>query len=70
MRAALPGVTVETRNPGTNQTRTLPTGEDGRFVFLQLPPGTYTVRFSLSGFATLIQEEVPVTDNPSPCRSQ
>ncbi len=59
--APLPGVTVETRNPGTNQTRTLTTGADGRFVFLQLPPGTYTVRFSLAGFATLIQEEVPVT---------
>lgn len=59
--APLPGVTVETRNLGTNQTRTLTTGADGRFVFLQLPPGTYTVRFSLSGFATLIQEEVPVT---------
>ncbi|MEO5897359.1 MAG: TonB-dependent receptor, partial [Vicinamibacterales bacterium] len=59
--ALLPGVTVEARNAGTNLTRTLTTEADGRFVFLQLPPGTYSVKFTLAGFATLIQQEVPVT---------
>ena len=54
--AALPGVTVEARNTGTNLSRVLTTGNDGRFVFLQLPSGTYTVTYTLAGFATLVQE--------------
>ena len=40
---------------------TLVTDRDGRFVALQLPPGRYTVTFKLSGFATLVQEDVLVT---------
>jgi hypothetical protein len=59
--AALPGVTVEARNVATNLTRTLVTENDGRFVFLQLPPGTYRVAFTLPGFATMVQEGVQVT---------
>ena len=47
--ASLPGVTVEARNLDTNQARTLVTETDGRFVFLQLPPGNYRVTFTLSG---------------------
>ncbi|HEY6360976.1 MAG TPA: carboxypeptidase-like regulatory domain-containing protein, partial [Vicinamibacterales bacterium] len=50
----LPGVTVEARNAETNLSRTLTTGSDGRFVFLQLPSGTYSVAYTLSGFATLV----------------
>jgi hypothetical protein len=59
--APLPGVTVETRNVGTNLTRSQVTANDGRFVFLQLPPGTYRVTFTLTGFSTLIQQDVQVT---------
>jgi hypothetical protein len=59
--AVLPGVDVEVRNVDTNLTRTLTTDRDGRFVALQLPPGRYTVTFKLSGFATLVQENVLVT---------
>jgi outer membrane receptor for ferrienterochelin and colicin len=59
--AALPGVTVEVRNVDTNLTRTLVTENDGRFVFLQLPPGAYRVSFTLSGFAPMVQENVQVT---------
>src|SRR5947199_3946791 len=59
--AVLPGVDVEIRNVDTNLTRTLTTDRDGRFVALQLPPGRYTVTFKLSGFATLVQENVVVT---------
>ena len=47
--AGLPGVTVEARNVDTNQARTLVTERDGRFVFLQLPPGNYRVTFTLAG---------------------
>ncbi len=57
----LPGVEVEVRNVETNFTRSLTTDAEGRFVALQLPPGRYTATFSLSGFATIVQENVVVT---------
>jgi hypothetical protein len=59
--ASLPGVTVEARNLDTNFGRTLVTEADGRYVFLQLPPGNYRVTFTLSGFATHVQENVALT---------
>src|SRR6195256_2847055 len=59
--AVLPGVDVEIRNADTNFTRTLTTDAGGRFVALQLPPGRYTVTLKLSGFATVVQENVVVT---------
>ncbi|HYE14257.1 MAG TPA: TonB-dependent receptor [Pyrinomonadaceae bacterium] len=58
--AVVPGATVEVKNVGTNLTRTLTTDEGGRFVFLQLPPGRYTLTASKQGFATLAQEEFTV----------
>ena len=62
--ATLPGVTVEARNAETNLSRTLTTGSDGRFVFLQLPSGTYSVIYTLAGFATLVQENHSVDGRP------
>jgi Carboxypeptidase regulatory-like domain len=59
--ATLPGVTVEARQVDTNFSRTLVTESDGRFVFLQLPPGTYRLTFTLPGFATTIRENVQLT---------
>src|SRR4051812_28871840 len=59
--ATVPGATVEVRNVETNLTKTLTTDEGGRFVFLQLPPGRYTLTASKSGFATLKQEEFTLT---------
>jgi carboxypeptidase family protein/TonB-dependent receptor-like protein len=59
--ASLPGVSVEARNLDTNQARTLVTESDGRFVFLQLAPGNYRVTFTLSGFATMVQENIQLT---------
>src|SRR5882762_7729547 len=56
--AVLPGVDVEIRNVDTNLTRTMTTDRNGRFVALQLPPGTYTVTLKLSGFATVVQQDV------------
>ncbi|MDW8412841.1 MAG: TonB-dependent receptor [Acidobacteriota bacterium] len=50
--AILAGATVVARQVETNQERTLTVGEDGRFQFLQLPPGTYEVRAEVEGFQT------------------
>ena len=59
--AVVPGVQVEARNVDTNLVRTRTTEANGRFVFLQLAPGRYTVTFTLKGFATAVQENLPVT---------
>src|SRR5262245_44480276 len=58
--AVLPGVEVEIRNVDTNLTRSLVTDREGRFAALQLPAGRYTATFKLSGFATVVQENVQV----------
>jgi hypothetical protein len=59
--ATIPGVTVEARNVATNLVRSMVTEADGRFIFLQLPPGTYRVTFALQGFTRLVQENVQLT---------
>jgi hypothetical protein len=59
--ALVPGATIEVRNVDTNLTRSLTTDDSGRFVFLQLPPGRYTLTASKQGFATLKQEEFTLT---------
>jgi hypothetical protein len=58
---SVPGATVEVRNLETNSLRAQTTGDDGRFVFLQLRPGRYTMTVSLQGFATHVQEDVTLT---------
>ena len=57
----LPGADVEVRNVETNIARTIVTDSAGRFTALQLRPGHYTVTVTLSGFATLVQEDIAVT---------
>ena len=59
--AVLPGVSVDAQNLDTNRLDTRVTDRDGRFVFLQLPPGRYSVTFKLAGFATIVQENVALT---------
>jgi len=59
--AVLPGVAVDARNLDTNLSLTRTTDADGRFVILQVPPGRYTVTFAMSGFRTVIQEDVVTT---------
>ena len=47
--AAIPGANVEIKHIETNFTRTFVTDEDGRFVALSLPSGTYTVTVGKAG---------------------
>jgi hypothetical protein len=59
--AVVNGANVEVKSLDTNSTKSLTTGGDGRFVFLQLSPGRYVVTVSKQGFATLIQENLDLT---------
>src|SRR4030095_14256306 len=50
----LPGVTVTLTS--ADRTATFTTEADGRFRFLDLPPGTYRVTTDLPGFSKVIRE--------------
>jgi len=60
--AVVPGVRVTATNAETNSSHTTATNAEGRFTFLALSPGTYTVTVaSGKGFAELTQKGVTVT---------
>jgi carboxypeptidase family protein/TonB-dependent receptor-like protein len=55
--AVLPGVTVEAMSPVLiEKVRTVTTNEQGQFTIVDLRPGTYSVRFTLSGFNMFVRE--------------
>ena len=59
---ALPGVTVEATSPSlTEKVRTAVTDGTGQYRIVTLPPGNYTVTFSLTGFATVKRDDVSVS---------
>jgi outer membrane receptor protein involved in Fe transport len=51
--ASLPGAMVEARSPSLQGTRTAITAKDGSFRMPGLPPGAYTIRATLKGFASV-----------------
>src|SRR4051812_40946604 len=58
----LPGVSVEASSPVLiEKTRTVVTDGSGQYRLVDLTPGTYTVTFMLSGFATIKREEVELS---------
>jgi hypothetical protein len=56
--AALPGAMVTGTNSETNVARSVTTDERGRYTIAALPPGTYQLVASLSGFVTETREQV------------
>jgi outer membrane receptor protein involved in Fe transport len=57
----LPGATVTLRNAETGVERSGVTDADGRYRFPALPPGDYTVRVELAGFATEERRSIVLT---------
>lgn len=49
----IPGATLEAWSPVLSGTRTTTSGADGTWAFLELPPGTYTIRASHPGLRTV-----------------
>ena len=58
--AVLPGVTVTVRSPQLQGTRDTVTNAQGEYNLQLLPPGTYTVEFTLAGLQTVTREGVQV----------
>ena len=50
--AIVPNVAVTVTNTGSGLARSATSGTDGNYTVSLLPPGTYKVRFSASGFKT------------------
>ncbi len=60
--AVLPGVTVEAASPALiEKVRSVVTDGAGQYRIINLPPGTYSVSFSLTGFSTVKREGLEVT---------
>src|SRR5499427_9497393 len=62
--AVLPGVTVEVSSPALiEQVRSAVTDAQGQYKILELRPGTYSVTFTLPGFATVKRDGVELPAN-------
>jgi hypothetical protein len=61
--SAIPSATVRARNQATDDTRQQVTGADGRYVFSQLPPGTYEVSVEMTGFRRSVQRDADLRVN-------
>ena len=56
--AALPGVTVTATSPALLGANTAVTEADGRYLFPSLPSGRYQLQFDLTGFQTIVRENI------------
>src|SRR5262249_8208069 len=62
--AVLPGVTVEASSPALiEKTRSVVTGGTGQYAIENLRPGTYSLSFALTGFATVTRGGIELTSN-------
>src|SRR5688572_1039157 len=62
--AVLPGVTVEAASPALiEKVRSAVTDGNGQYQIVNLPPGIYSVTFTLPGFATVKRDALDVSVN-------
>ncbi len=61
--AAIANARVQLANVNTAVVKTTTTNTDGVYVFLNIVPGTYTMRASASGFSTVTQPETTLEVN-------
>src|ERR1051326_4708763 len=62
--AVLPGVTIEVSSPALiEQTRSATSDAQGQYKILDLRPGTYSITFTLPGFATVKREGIELPAN-------
>jgi carboxypeptidase family protein len=60
--AVLPGVTVEAASPAlTEKVRTVVSDGAGQYRIIELPPGTYTLTFTLAGFSTVKRDAIELS---------
>jgi hypothetical protein len=62
-KAGVPGAAVTITHKETNLSREGTTDTSGSYRFINIQPGTYTVKVSMSGFKEYSKENVPVTPN-------
>jgi hypothetical protein len=56
--AVVSGATVTLLNASTGFSRTVKSGNDGVYQFLEVPPATYVLTVTVAGFATIKQDNV------------
>ena len=61
--ARIPHATIHSRNEANGEVRQVTTGNDGLFVFSQLPPGTYELSAEVQGFRKAVQTGVVLRVN-------
>ena len=58
--AILPGVTVTATSPALLGSQTAVTNEQGHYRFPAVPPGVYKLAYELTGFASVVRENIQV----------
>ena len=61
--AGVPGATITATNTQTKVAFTVPSKDDGTYEFLSLPPGTYDVTVTKTGFRTASTHNITLTLN-------
>ena len=59
----LPGVTVEATSPRLMGSATTVTDTSGKYRLISLPPGTYSISYSLAAFKSVIRQDIVIRIN-------
>ena len=67
-KAVVPGVTILVQQVETGAERTLVSDEHGRYTALNLSPGPYRISATLTGFRSVVRDQLTVDDRQGPAR--